>query len=125
MTRAVKTRILIADDNSDFAAMLKLALEGAGYDVEVAANGHDALVAQRSAPADVLITDLVMPESDGLEAVAAFRREFPATRLVVVSGAERLATARYLAIAQLMGADAVLRKPFEIEALLGTLKSLA
>ncbi len=114
--------ILIAEDNRDFAAMLKLALEAAGYVVYLAANGREAVDMQRAAPAQVLITDLLMPESDGFEAVDAFRREFPATRVVVVSGVEKLDARRYLAAAELMGADATFRKPFDVEDLLKTLK---
>ena len=116
--------VLIAEDNRDFALALQLALETAGYAVRVAENGRAALVLQRASPARVFITDLVMPESDGFEAIDAFRKEFPATKLVVISGAEKLNAPRYLAAAQLMGADATFQKPFEVEALLDALRAL-
>jgi CheY-like chemotaxis protein len=116
--------ILIAEDNRDFALSLQLALEAAGYAVRVAENGREAIALQRAKPAEVLITDLVMPEGDGFEAIDAIRKEFPATKLVVISGAERLNTPRYLAAAQLMGADATFHKPFEVEELLSVLRSL-
>ena len=116
--------VLIAEDNRDFALSLKLALEAAGYSVRVADNGREALLLQRAKPAKVFITDLVMPESDGFEAIDAFRKEFPATRLVVVSGAERLNAPHYLAAAQLIGADAAFRKPFDVDELLRVLRSL-
>jgi len=116
--------ILIAEDNRDFALSLQLALETAGYSVRVAQNGREAIILQRVQPARVFITDLVMPDSDGFEAIDLFRKEFPATKLVVISGAERLNTPRYLAAAQLMGADATFRKPFEVEELLSVLRSL-
>jgi DNA-binding NtrC family response regulator len=116
--------ILIADDNRDFALSLQLALETAAYAVRVAENAREAIALQRANPAEVLITDLVMPEGDGFEAIDAFRKEFPATKLIVISGAEKLNTARYLAAAQLIGADATFQKPFEIEDLLSVLRSL-
>lgn len=116
--------VLIAEDNRDFALSLRLALETAGYSVRLAENGREAIVLQRARPARVLITDLVMPDSDGFEAIDAFRKEFPATKVVVISGAERLNASRYLAAAQLMGADAAFRKPFEVDELLNLLRSL-
>ncbi len=116
--------VVIADDNRDFSEALKLALETAGYTVYLAANGHEAILIQRRTPARVLITDLMMPDNDGFETIDAFRREFPATKLVVVSGVETLSAPRYLAAATLMGAHAAIRKPFEVDALLKTLNSL-
>jgi CheY-like chemotaxis protein len=116
--------VLIAEDNRDFALSLQLALETAGYSVRLAGNGREAIVLQRVRAARVLITDLVMPDSDGFEAIDAFRKEFPATKVVVISGAEKLNAARHLAAARLMGADATFRKPFEVEELLSVLRSL-
>ena len=100
---------------------LKLALELAGYTVEVAANGRDALEAQRREPAQVLITDIFMPDSDGFEAIDAFRREFPGTKIVVVSGGAQFSKRDYLPDAELMGVDATLQKPFDVDTLLGVL----
>jgi DNA-binding NtrC family response regulator len=116
--------ILIAEDNRDFALSLQLALEAAGYAVRVAENAREAIALQREKPAAVLITDLVMPEGDGFEAIDAFRKEFPATKLIVISGAEKLNAPRYLAAAHLIGADATFQKPFEFEDLLSVLRSL-
>lgn len=115
--------VLIADDNRDFAQMLRLSLEAAGYEVRLAGNGREALKMQRATPSRILITDIVMPDSDGFEAIDAFRREFPQTKVVAVSGAEKIDPQRYLAAAKLMGADATFRKPFRVEELLETLKS--
>jgi DNA-binding response OmpR family regulator len=117
-------KILIADDNSDFAESLKLALEAGGYEIELARNGADAIACQVVFRADILITDLVMPEQDGFETLEAFRREFPGTRIVVVSGAQKLDPEKYLNAATLIGADAAFRKPFEVEALLEKLRTL-
>ena len=72
-----------------------------------------------------LITDIFMPEADGFELIAAFRREFSETKIVVVSGGgTRLRGVDYLRSARLIGAHATLQKPFEIKALLDLLRTL-
>ena len=117
-------RILVVDDDADFRAMLCSALQLAGYSVNMARNGRAALAAQRHSPADVLITDIFMPESDGFEAIDAFRRNFPATRIVAISGGAPAVKANYLDAAGLIGVDAALQKPFEMDELLRVLKSM-
>ena len=116
--------IILADDDADQRLSLKLALELAGYTVREAADGRQALALQREHAASVLITDIFMPESDGFEAIVAFRSEFPGTKIVAVSGGGQRAKADYLSSARLMGVDATLQKPFEIDALLDTLQKL-
>ena len=120
----MRKRILVVDDDADMRLTLKLALELAGYTVEVAANGREALEVQRRQPAEVLITDIFMPDTDGFEAIDAFRREFPQTRIVVVSGGAQLSKRDYLPDAELLGADATLQKPFDVDALLDLLHRL-
>jgi CheY-like chemotaxis protein len=123
MSKAGK-RVLIVDDDADMRLSLKLALEMAGYAIEVAADGREALVIQKQRPADILITDIFMPESDGFEVIDAVRRAFPQTRIIVVSGGARLAKREYLLDAALMDVDAVLPKPFDVETLLRTLDTI-
>ncbi|HET6492797.1 MAG TPA: response regulator [Burkholderiales bacterium] len=117
-------RLLIVDDDADMRLSLKLALEMAGYTAELAADGREALAIQQERPADVLITDIFMPESDGFEVIDAVRRGFPQTRIVVISGGAKLAKREYLLDAALMDVDAILPKPFDVEALLQTLESI-
>ena len=116
-------RVLVVDDDADMRLTLKLALEIAGYTVDVAANGREAVARQRQSPADVLITDIFMPDADGFEAIDAFRKQFPATRIIVVSGGAQFTKRDYLPDAELIGADATLQKPFDVDVLLKTLKS--
>ncbi len=116
--------IILVDDNADHRLALRMALELAGYRVREAAHGGEALRLQRERPASFLITDIFMPEADGFETIAAFRREFPATRIIAVSGGGQRAKQDYLEAATLMGVDATLHKPFEIESLLDTLRAL-
>jgi CheY-like chemotaxis protein len=116
--------ILIADDDASLRRALKLALEAAGYHVRLAAHGGEALALQRQAPADVLITDIFMPESDGFEAIDSFRMAFPATKIVAMSGGSTRTKHAYLPAAALAGADATLAKPFQVDTLLSTLRAL-
>jgi CheY-like chemotaxis protein len=119
-----KKKLLVVDDDADMRLTLKLALELAGYAVNVAANGREALEAQRHAPADVLITDIFMPDADGFEAIDAFRKEFPRTKIIVVSGGAQFSKRDYLPDAELIGVDATLQKPFDVDTLLGLLHKL-
>ena len=118
-------RILVVDDDADMRLTLKLALEIAGYVVEVAGNAHEAVERQRSQPADVLITDIFMPDADGFEAIDAFRKEFPDTKIVVVSGGAQFTKRDYLPDAELIGVDATLQKPFDVDRLLSVLQQIA
>lgn len=116
--------ILIADDDPGLRQSLKLALEAAGYRVRVAAHGGEAFSLQNESPADILITDIFMPENDGFEAIDRFRKSFPATKIVAISGDAKRARLEYLPMATLMGVDATLKKPFKTQELLQTLRSL-
>ena len=116
--------ILVVDDKAEVRQLLKAALEDAGYVVATAANGAEALAQQRRSPAQVVITDLFMPDTDGFETIQALRADYPGTRIVAISGDSTRTRHEYLQSAELIGVDATLRKPIEIETLLKTLESL-
>lgn len=117
------TRILVADDDQDVRAALRVALEIEGYEVEAVPNGERAMQAHEKRPADVLITDLFMPERDGFETLKYFRTRNPGMRIVVISGWKRWQKTDHLAVARRAGADAILRKPFTPAELLDKLRS--
>lgn len=116
--------VLVVDDKAEVRQLLKAGLEDAGYVVATAANGREALEQQRKAPAEVVITDLFMPDTDGFETIQALRANFPGTRIIAMSGDSQRTRHEYLQSAQLIGVDATLRKPIEIATLLKTLESL-
>ena len=127
MHAAAKALILVVDDHADIRAMLQLVLEQAGYEVLTAESGVQALALQRRRAAQVVITDLFMPEQDGAETIDLLRREFPATRIVAMSGGGRVVGrggVDYLTAARNIGAHATLRKPFDAEELLQVVQDL-
>lgn len=121
---AALRRLLVVDDNEDMRQSMKRLLEHFGYEVRVAANGRLALEMQRKQPSDVMITDIFMPETDGLETINQFREAFPGIKIIAMSGGGASLEADYLSTASVVGADAVLRKPFSKESLLQALEKL-
>ena len=115
-------RIIVADDDPDLRAAVRVALEVEGYEVEAVPNGERAMQAHEKRPADILITDLFMPERDGFETVKHFRARNPGMLIVVISGWQRAQRVDHLAVALHAGADAILRKPFTPEELLDKLR---
>lgn len=106
-------KVLVIEDNGDLRSMLRDALENAGFDVAVAADGVTGLELQKRRPAEVVVTDLLMPEKDGIETIAELRKAYPRTKIVAMSGHSSPRTdIDYLSIARELGADATLRKPF-------------
>ena len=103
-------RILVIDDEPDIRALLDEVLKSAGYEVILAANGREAVMRQRSSPADLLITDLYVPNLEGLEIIREFRSHFPEVVIIAMSGTT--AALSMLPVAQQLGALGILHKPF-------------
>jgi CheY-like chemotaxis protein len=99
-------------------------LEVAGHDVTDAANGLEGYRSYRSNPSDVIITDMVMPEQDGLETIIGIRREFPNVKIIAMSGAYEATSASELRVAKAMGAQLSLEKPFARDELLAAVRKL-
>ena len=112
-------RVLVIEDNPELREYLRLALELHDYQVLTAENGREALAYLNGHKVDAVVTDLFMPEMDGIEMVAALRRQFPDIRVIAMSGRPGV---DYLAVARELGVKHTLRKPFEIDELLRTLK---
>jgi len=108
-------RIVVADDEVAVRRFLRMVLEQGGYEVFEAADGKQALKLAIANNADLVVTDLVMPEQEGLETIRAIRRRIPGVGIIAVSGAFG---GTFLAAARMLGADAVLEKPVSAEALL-------
>jgi YesN/AraC family two-component response regulator len=106
-------RILIIDDESEVRNYLRVALERAGYQVLEADNGKTGVKLFRRSPVDLVVTDIFMPEKEGIETIRELRREFPELKILAVSGGiSGLEPGHYLKMAQKLGANAILEKPF-------------
>ncbi|MEQ1563640.1 MAG: response regulator [Nitrospiraceae bacterium] len=112
--------ILIIDDEESIRILLRSALEGAGYEVTEAANGRQGLESYRRKPADLVITDILMPELNGLDMLLELTREFLNAKVVAISGAG--GEKNVLDVAKLLGARQTFRKPFSMPQLLGAVR---
>lgn len=115
MEEARRGRILVVDDDAGVRDVLRSMLESAGYTVSVAENGKEALRILKDEPADVIITDLVMPEQEGIETIKMIRKDYPAVKVIAMSGAFG---GDYLRIATYLGAHGTLAKPIQMGVLL-------
>mgnify|MGYP002063671442 CR=1 FL=1 len=102
----------------------KRLLEAAGYGVQEAANGEEALRLQHDAPADLIITDILMPEKEGLETIRDLRRDYPEIKIIAMSGGARMGPEAYLQLAESLGAERCFTKPIPREELIATIHSL-
>ena len=109
-------RILVIDDDSDTRAMLEQTLKPAGYEVILAADGREGVERYRASPVDLVITDLYMPNQEGLETIGELRRRFPEVAIIAMSG--RPDSGTMLSIAQTLATVEILRKPFVADELI-------
>ncbi len=116
--------ILIIDDDDQIRRMLRKTLEHAGYKVMDAPNGKEGIRIYRENPADLIITDIIMPEKEGLETIMDLRREFPEVKIIAISGGGHIGPETYMEMAEKVGAQRTLSKPLEREKLLSTIKEL-
>lgn len=110
---ASRATVLVTDDNVAVRRVTREILEDSGYRVVEAANGQEAAEQLRLETIDLLVTDLIMPDQDGIETIIEVTREFPGLRILAMSGSSQ----DYLEAATLLGAHATLRKPFKVEEL--------
>ena len=117
-------RILIIDDEEPIREMLRTMLEREGYEVLDASNGAEGIKLCVNDPADLIITDIIMPEKDGMETIVEFRREFPDTKIIAISGGDSVEPSAYLEMAKKLGAQDTFAKPFEREEILTAVRVL-
>lgn len=106
--------ILLIDDDDTLRDVLASALAHYGHVVRQAGNGVEGLKCYREQPADLVITDIVMPEKEGLDTIRDLRRDFPDARIIAMSGGLAHDPRLYLHMAEKFGAHAVLSKPFPL-----------
>lgn len=128
------TRILVIDDECDVRDSIAKVLQRAGFEVDIAEGGAAGLQSYRKHGADMVITDIIMPDPHGIDVITALRGSQAKVRIIAISGGGNfgpggykpgaITTDAYLAAANKVGADAVLTKPFERQELLDLVRSL-
>ena len=111
-------RILIIDDESQIRSMLRLMLERAGYEIAEAPDGIDGIRQYRENPADLIITDLIMPNKDGIGMIIELKKEFPEVKIIAMSGGGVNRPEGYLDGAKKLGATRTLTKPIDRDEML-------
>jgi CheY-like chemotaxis protein len=117
-------KILLIDDDAPLRAMLRKTLEQAGYEVHEAADGAEGLAHYREEPSDLILTDLIMPEKEGLETILELRRINRGIKIIAMSGGNRMNPKTNLVIAEKFGALRTLAKPFSQRELLDTISEV-
>ena len=109
--------ILLIEDDKSLRRALRLGLERSGHEIVEAGNGREGIAAFRAMPADLVVTDLIMPEVEGVETIRGLRALGAKVPIIAISGGGRGSPKDYLNIARHLGANHVLEKPFELDAL--------
>ncbi|MGD8654451.1 MAG: response regulator [Desulfobacterales bacterium] len=115
-------RILIIDDEPQIRSMLRLMLERVGYEVIEAADGMEGIRQYRDNPADVIITDLIMPNKDGIGMIIELKKEFPEIKIIAMSGGGVNRPEGYLDGAKKLGATRTLTKPIDRDEMIAAVK---
>ncbi len=122
MRRESLARILVIDDDDQMRDLLQAILEREGYEVIIAEDGKiGTRLFQQNLP-DLVLTDLLMPEKEGIETIMDLKREYPETKIIAISGGgNHVGPDNYLKLARKIGANYALKKPFERKELLETI----
>jgi CheY-like chemotaxis protein len=116
--------VLVVDDDPAMVESLAMLLEDYGFCVLTAANGVRALEVFRERSPSVVVTDIMMPELDGIGVILQMRRECPDVKIIALSGGGRVVKSDYLTAAEELGADAALEKGQGNQILIETLSKL-
>ena len=112
MQTQTATSILVVDDDAKVCELMRTLLQGVGFEVSTAKDGREALQEIDSGRHALVVTDLIMPEHDGLELIAALKRRHSPIRIIAMSGGGHLSADHYLNIAKGFKVDRLLAKPF-------------
>ena len=111
-------RILVADDEKLVRFTIRKILMSAGHEVTEAENGKVAIETHTAGNFDLLITDIIMPEKEGVETTIEMKRDHPDLKVIAISGGGRTRNLDFLKLAKQFGADAILAKPFSEDELM-------
>ncbi len=117
-------QVLVIDDEA-VRQTIALLLEDAGIEVVQAADGKEGLRAFQRARPDLIVTDIIMPEKEGIQTIIDIRKQDPKLPIIAISGGGRIGNTDFLQIAARLGASTTLPKPFDPEVLVGLVRQFA
>ena len=117
-------KILIIDDEPHILLMLKKMLERVGYEIEIATSGVEGIKLFKESGSDLVITDIIMPEKEGLETIREMRRIKSDLKIIAMSGGGKVSADNYLQIARIFGAAKSIAKPFTQKEMVSAVQSL-
>jgi CheY-like chemotaxis protein len=116
--------ILIIEDDNDLREMLKVSLHRRKYTIFEAQNGRDAITHFKPSVTDLVVTDLIMPEEDGLKVIMKLREIKPSIKIIAISGGGKAGPGSYLNLAKALGADVIYSKPFSVNDMIKKISEL-
>jgi DNA-binding response OmpR family regulator len=116
--------ILLVEDDKDLREMLKSSLKRKRFSVLEAENGKDAIIHFKPTMTDLVVTDLLMPEEDGLKVIMKLREIKPSIKIIAISGGGKAGPGSYLNLAKALGADNIYSKPFSINDMISRIEEL-
>jgi len=117
-------KILIIDDDHHILLMIKKMLERAGFEVELASNGNEGLELFKRLQVDLVITDIIMPEKEGLETIREMKRLRADLKIIAMSGGGKVSSDNYLNMAKIFGASRIISKPFSQKQMVSAVQDL-
>src|SRR5437868_2677773 len=115
--------ILFIDDDASTVDLFKRILEGAGHRVVTARDGGEGLARYRESPTDLIITDIMMPTKDGMHVINELRRDFPAAKIIAISGSDQDDRRQFFFdVSRILGAKRTFQKPVDPTELLNVIK---
>ena len=117
-------RILLIDDDESFRSVLNASLQLMGHTVTQAREGREGVECYKGGQFDVVVTDLIMPDKEGIETIMDLRKLNPAVKIIAMSGGGRVTSVDYLQIARQVGAKLILAKPFSYEDIRSAIEQL-
>jgi DNA-binding response OmpR family regulator len=116
--------VLIVEDEKELREMLKISLTRRKFTVLEAENGRDAIIHFKPSITDLVVTDLIMPDEDGLKVIMKLREIKPSIKIIAISGGGKAGPGSYLSLAKALGANATFSKPFSINDLIARIEEL-
>ncbi len=117
-------RILVVDDEPEVLLLLTDILESVGHEVIRATNGEEGLREFHKGNVDLIVTDIIMPDKEGLESIMDYKQLNPEVKIIAISGGARIGPHTYLKMAEKFGAKRVFSKPFRNKELLDAVEEL-